>query len=465
MNEAQKKARLKEIRNEIEDYVITVNTKKRSEWLSNIEGQLKNLVVGQERAIEHIVRRLSIYYSGLKDPKRPIGSLFLMGPTGTGKTYTAKELAKILLGSDDEEAAVIIECANLTAPHSIQTLIGAPPSYIGYGDPPVLSQANIDRAHLKSIIKKYYGDEIDELIQMIRSASHASPEQAQEFIEDIIREKHRPISFIIFDEIEEAHRNIIRLLLNIFEEGKTTLADGSITDFSNSIITLTSNVGSEDIKKLYEKSLGFLLPHQAVKESTTLDDEIYTISKIALEKNPKFPSKFIGRVRGDIIVFRTLTRPQHFEILDLMLSEIQRRLSGKEEENPILSLNYSRPFMKFLIDEGIDPEYGVRNLRAVVEKHVSNEIGQAIGSGQLRMGDKVLFVMEKGKPTLKRKPRPKGIKLPEFRMKKNGKKVDLESEVLERLGLPPRPLPPPQPVGLPKRPVSPVDDPGHNPAA
>jgi len=462
MNKAQKEARLKEIRNEIEDYVITVNTKKRSEWLSNIEDRLKHLVVGQERAIEHIVRRLSIYYSGLKDPKRPIGSLLLMGPTGTGKTYTAKELAKILLGSDEEEAAVIIECANLQEQHTVRTLIGAPPSYLGYDDPPVLAQKNIDRAHLKQIIKTYYGDEIDELIEMIMSAfPRVSPEQARELIEDIIREKHRPISVIIFDEIEEAHGSIIRLLLNIFEEGTTTLANGKKTDFRNSIIILTSNVGSEDIKKLYKKSLGFLLPHKVVKESTTLDDEIYNISKIALEKNPKFPPKFIGRVRGDIIVFRTLTRPQHFEILDLMLSEIQRRISGKEEENPILSLNYSRPFKKFLVDEGIDPEYGVRNLRAVVEKHVSNEVGQAIGSGQLRMGDKVLFVMKKGEPTLKRKPRPKGIKLPEFRMKKNGKRVNLEKELFKRLGVSPMP---PSPSPAPQRPVPPDDGPGENPA-
>lgn len=439
MNESEKEVRLTEIRDDIKDYVISVNTRKTSKWLFDIETNLNQLVVGQERAVGHMIRRLGIFYSGLKDPRRPIGSMIFLGPTGTGKTYAAKKLAGELLGYEDGEGdpATIIECANLRAPHSIQTLTGAPPSYIGYGDPPVLSQANIERAHLTQIIRKHYRGELKRLTEMAMSEADLKRAQARAYVENVIREYHKPISVIVFDEIEEAHSNIIGLLLNIFEEGRTTLADGSITDFSRSIFILTSNVGSQEIKKLHDGGLGFHLPHQS-RQGEGIDKDIYEISKRALEKNPKFPPKFIGRLRGDIIVFRSLTRTHFSRILDLMLAEIQRRLSGKSVDSPLLLVSYSRSFKDFLIAEGVDPEYGARNLRAVVEKRVTYQIGQAISSGELRVGDKVLFRIENGEPVLRRRPRPKGVKLPEFQRQFNGRKVDIESVIRTRFGLPPR---------------------------
>ncbi len=436
MDEEGKKSRLKEIRDDIRDYVISVNTQKTAAWLSEIEANLNRLVVGQERAVEHMVRRLGIFYSGMKDPKRPIGSMIFLGPTGTGKTHAAKKLAAQLLGYEENEGdpATIIECANLRAPHSIQTLTGAPPSYIGYGDPPVLSQANIERAHLKQIIRKYYQTDMKKLTEMVMQNLGGSRGQARAWVEGIIREHHRPISVIVFDEIEKAHRNVINLLLNIFEEGRTTLADGSITIFSNTVFILTSNVGSQEIKKLHDGVLGFPLPHQT---KTNLDENIYEVSKRALENNPKFRPEFIGRVRGDIIVFRSLTKVHFIKILDLMLDEIQNRLSGKSAETPLVLISYSKPFKNFLIEKGIDPKYGARNLRAMVEKYVTYSIGQAIVSSELRMGDKVRFEIRGGEPVLRRKPRPKGVKLPEFERKSNGKRVDIEAVIRKRLGLPP----------------------------
>lgn len=432
-----KKRRLQEIRDEIKDYVITVNTRKKSEQLSHIEKRLKELVIGQDRAIEHIVRRLGILYSGLKDPRRPIVSMIFMGLTGTGKTYTAKKLANILLGDEDseEEAAVIIECANLTERHTIRTLLGAPPSYVGYGDLPLFAQKNIEKAHETQIIKQYQGD-IGRLSKIVAHEVGISLDKAQQFVRSVLLEHHRLISVIILDEIEEAHRNIIRLLLNIFEEGKTTLADGSVTDFSNSIFILTSNVGSENIQKLFNKPLGYVLPHQKKEEQETLDDKVYTVSKKALERNYKFPPKFIGRIRGEIIVFRTLTESHHFKILDLMLDDIQKRLNGGNGDEPPILLSYTDEFKRFLVKEGVDPKYGVRNLRAVVERYVSYELGKAIVSGQLRAGEKVLFAIADGKPILKRKPRPKGKKLPELQKKIIGEKINLEEAVRKNFGLP-----------------------------
>lgn len=425
-----KEKRFREIRDEIKDYVITVNTRKRSKQLSHIEKRLKELVIGQDRAIEHIVRRLGILYSGLKDPRRPIGSMIFMGLTGTGKTYTAKKLANILLGDEDgeEEAAVIIECANLTERHTIRTLLGAPPSYIGYGDLPLFAQKNIEKAHEKQIIKQYQG-EIGRLSKIVAQEAGTSLDKAQNFVRSVLLEHHRPISVIILDEIEEAHGNIIRLLLNIFEEGKTTLADGSVTDFSNSIFILTSNVGSENIQKLFSKPLGFALPHQKMEKHETLDDKVYTVSKKALERNYKFPPKFIGRIRGEIIVFRTLIEPHHFKILDLMLDDIQKRLKGGKRDESSIFLSYTDEFKRFLVKEGVDPKYGVRNLRAAVERHVSYELGKAIVSCQLRAGEKVLFAIIDGKTVLKRKPRPKGKKLPELQKNRVGEKINLEEAV------------------------------------
>ena len=196
-------------------------------------------------------------------------------------------------------------------------------------------------------------------------------------------------------------------------------------------------MGSREIKKLFGKQLGFPLPHQKREDPNKLDNDIYEESKKALERDPKFPSKFIGRLRGEIIVFRTLTRDHHAAILDLMLGDIQNRLSVKDPDSPLLLASYSSPFKHFLLEEGIDPEYGARNLRAVVERHVTYEISQAIASGQLRMGDKIVFKIEGGKPVLKRKPRPRGIELPEFEIKSEEKKKNLEELVRKSFDLTP----------------------------
>lgn len=437
---------MRELYPEEQEYTINIDTEKLGGRLDQIAKKVNDKVFGQERAIEHAVRRLAMFEAGIKDPLRPVGAMIFAGPTGVGKTWAAKVIAEAWIGGktkEGREPAVIIECGNLAERHNVQSLTGAPPSYIGFDVPPLLWQGYINRYHAEQLIEKYYKDPIG------RAEKRLHPQQKALFLEmllGVIAEHHGVKSVIVFDEIEKAHPTVWNVLLNILEEGKITLANGEVTDFSNTLFILTTNVGSRDIQELIEgHTIGFHLPKQKVEKSNGLDQEIYERTKRALEK--EFPPELLRRLAREIIVFHTLRYEHYVKILDMFLEAIAQRFSGKDSTQP-LTIRYSQDFKDFLLKEGTDPRYGAGPLRALSERHVLFPIAVAVLNKDLRVGDRVLFTVSNGEPHMKRARRPRGIVLPEFEVWQEKLPLDMEA-ILRQWGL--LPNPPTRPAAQPHR--------------
>lgn len=423
---------MSEVYPEESEYIFNVDTEKLGGRIAKMAKTVKSKVFGQDRAIEHAVRRVAMFEAGIKDPTKPVGAMIFAGPTGVGKTWTAKVLAEAWIGGktrEGREPAVIIECGNLAERHTIQSLTGAPPSYIGFDVPPLLAQERIVRYHIEQIIDRYYKD-------LVEQAEKRIPLQFSEvfwtLLFRLIAKHHDVKSVVVFDEIEKAHPAVWNLLLNILEEGRITLADGSITDFSNTLFILTTNIGSRDIQELIEgQILGFKLPKQKVEKSNGLDQEIYERTKRALAK--EFPPELLSRLSKEIIVFHTLRYEHFLKILDVALIQVAGIFSGKPE-SPALTIRYSGEFKNFLLKEGTDPRYGARALRAVIDRHVLFPLASAILSNSLRMGDQILFTVSNGKLYLKRTKRPSGVILPEFKGREEKPPLDLE-KIFQQWGI------------------------------
>lgn len=406
------------------EYNIKVDTEKLSAKLRGIREEMTSKIFGQDRAIDHIVRRLAIYEAGLKDPNRPVGAMIFAGPTGVGKTWTAKVLAQAWIGQetlDDREPALIIECANLSERHSIHSLIGAPFGYVGYNDPPIFSQHNINKYHLAQL-RARHKDEIAKIKAQVYGFERALVDSA---VDEILLDHYGSKSVVVFDEIEKAHNAVWNLLLNILEEGKITLANGEVTDFSGVLFILTTNVGSREIiKAIEERSLGFRVPKEKGNE---LDQDIYETTKKILEKT--FPPELLRRLAGEIIVFRTLTPQAYRNILNVFLQDIVSRVAKKL---PIM-IRYSSDFIEFLLKEGIDVKYGAGVLRAVTERYVLYSLAIAIDNGELKAGDQVLFAMQDGKPVLNRTRRSKSMLLSISDVPPPKPPLNLTEEILNKL--------------------------------
>jgi len=312
--------------------------------------------------------------------------------------------------------------------HKISSLLGSPPGYVGYNDLPILHQFNIDKQHLfikversiesaRSPAEKNARKHLLSVLKQVLSGGQVSglsgvmgmggPDPKQ--ILTTIFDEFKPLkSIVLFDEIEKANPRIWDLLLGILEDGEVQLANGEITSFRNSFILMTTNVGSREIKRLTEKPMGFEVPSRAgLREN--VDKLIYEETKKALSK--MFRPEFVGRLGKEIVVFRMLGDEDYLKILNIFLSEIQERLSGKKIKPPPILLNYSDNFKKFLVKEGSSQEYGARILRDVVKKYVESPLAFAISSGELIPGDKVLFDVENERPVLLRQPRPENLLL------------------------------------------------------
>ncbi|MEO8396964.1 MAG: AAA family ATPase, partial [Chloroflexota bacterium] len=298
-----------------------------SEKLLQMEDRLHERIIGQEgavTAISHAIRRAR---SGLKDPRRPIGSFIFLGSSGVGKTELARALAEFMF--DDEDALVRIDMSEYREQHTVSRLFGAPPGYVGYEE----------------------GGQLTEAV------------------------RRRPYRVILFDEIEKAHPDIWNALLQILEDGRLTDGQGRTVDFSNCVIIMTSNLGTEFAKR--GGALGFV---QGADEQAIADHQ-----KIEKAMRDTFRPEFLNRI-DEVIIFEPLTLPQVEHIVDLQLREIAERLAERG-----LALHLTEPARQWLARKGWDPQFGARPLRRSLQRYVENELSTQLLRGIARNGDLIVI--------------------------------------------------------------------------
>jgi ATP-dependent Clp protease ATP-binding subunit ClpC len=297
--------------------------------LLNMEERLHARIVGQEDAVRAISEAIRRARSGLKDPKRPVGSFIFLGPTGVGKTELARALAQYLFNDDD--AMVRLDMSEYMERHAVSRLIGAPPGYVGY-------------------------DEGGQLTEAVR---------------------RRPFRVILFDEIEKAHPDVFNILLQILEDGRLTDGQGRTVDFRNTVIIMTSNLGTQAIA---HQPVGFKLDG---KGRSIMDEERLRASiRDALQR--QFRPEFLNRI-DEIIIFNPLTEEQIKQIVKLLAKEVHQRLAEQK-----ITFHLTGAAEDWLVKEGYDPVYGARPLRRAIQRHVENPLARKLLAGEISEGDHVI---------------------------------------------------------------------------
>jgi ATP-dependent Clp protease ATP-binding subunit ClpC len=362
---------------------------------------LAGRVIGQERGARRAAQGFSVYHAGLKDPTAPVATLLFAGPTGWGKTHMAEEIARFLIGDDARAPLTRIQCGKYSERHRVAELIGSPPGYVDSDKVPGLAQIRIDEKHFWAKVRP----------QLEKAFKGKEKRDPDEIMAELYEANKPYYSVILFDEVEKAHGDLHNALLHIIDDGELSFPHGGMTYFHNSVIILTCNVGGAEQQELLagKGSMGFGRGSQSLEEMSEdqageLDRKIYEQTISLIEK--RFPPELVGRLRDDIVVFRTLNRPQQKQILEIMLAKVQDQLAGKNSNSIPLSLQYTDGFKEHLLDEGINRKYGVRPLKRKVRKLVKLPIANAIEAGRLKAGDEVLFKMVGGKPAIYRKPWP-----------------------------------------------------------
>jgi ATP-dependent Clp protease ATP-binding subunit ClpB len=297
------------------------------EKLLRLDEVLHKRVIGQNEAVQLVADAVIRARSGIKDPRRPIGSFIFLGPTGVGKTELAKTLAEALF--DTEENLVRIDMSEYQERHTVSRLIGAPPGYVGYEE----------------------GGQLTEAI------------------------RRKPYSVVLFDEIEKAHRDVFNTLLQILDDGRLTDAQGRTVDFKNTVIIMTSNIGSE-----------YLL--QGVTQDGEIREEARANVMGALRRH--FMPEFLNRV-DDIIMFKPLTIDETERIVDLLAEDLNRRLKARR-----ITLGLSSEAREFIARAGYDPVYGARPLKRYLQRELETRIGRAIIAGAINDGSTVAVDVKDG---------------------------------------------------------------------
>lgn len=337
------------VRERLQDGCITERTRVLAEILSS-------RIIGQEEAVEALTCSFARLLTGLRDPDRPALTLLLLGPTGVGKTETAKALAYALFGS--EHALTQINCEEYAHGHEVSKLLGAPPGYVGFGLQPLLSQRRLDEAHARAIGAKtgFVGRWRD-------------PDGASE----------PPLSVVLFDEIEKAHPVVWNAILGILEDGRLTLGDNTTTDFTHSIIFMTSNAGSRDMGALLEgQPIGFQGTPRGQPDSAVLRQ-----SALAAARG-LFPLEFLNRF-DQVLVYQPLRRAELERIFQKFLAEIHVR--ALEQARVPLLVRVSPEARDLVIDHGTDPALGARPLRRAVEADLIDPLSRLIANHRIEAGD------------------------------------------------------------------------------
>jgi len=302
-------------------------TESESELLIHLEDTLHQRLIGQDEAVTAVSRAIRRARVGLKDPNRPIASFIFSGPTGVGKTELTKALASYFFGS--EENMIRLDMSEFMESHTISKLIGSPPGYVGY-------------------------DEGGQLTEAVR---------------------RQPYTVVLFDEIEKAHPDVFNLLLQLLDDGRLTDAQGRTVDFKNTLIVMTSNIGS----KVIEKGGGSLGFEFSDNQAQSRYNRIRTLVNEELKQY--FRPEFLNRL-DEIIVFRQLTRDEVKQIAEIMLRDISMRLSER-----LINLEVTERFKERLVEEGYDPNYGARPLRRAIMRLLEDSLAEAMLSGQVKDGE------------------------------------------------------------------------------
>lgn len=305
--------------------------------LVKMDERLGQRVIGQKAAIKAVSDAVRRARSGLQDPNRPIGSFIFLGPTGVGKTETARALAEFLF--DDENAMIRIDMSEYMEKHTVARLIGAPPGYVGYEE----------------------GGQLSEAV------------------------RRRPYSVVLFDEIEKAHHDVFNVLLQVLDDGRLTDGQGRTVDFRNTIIIMTSNIGSPIIQEY------FMDGRTTVGARQTMED------KVMAELKKHFRPEFLNRV-DDVIIFQSLDEEELSKIVDIQISRLEKRLA---QQNIVMDLDASAK--KLLAKEGYDPQFGARPLKRAVQEHLLNPLSMRLLEGDFKPGDKVKVTAKDGELVFSKK--------------------------------------------------------------
>jgi ATP-dependent Clp protease ATP-binding subunit ClpB len=288
------------------------------ERLTKLDQELARRVVGQDEAVTAVANAVRRSRAGLQDPNRPIGSFIFLGPTGVGKTETARALAEYLF--DDEHAMVRLDMSEYMEKHAVSRLIGAPPGYVGYEE----------------------GGQLSEAV------------------------RRRPYSVILFDEIEKAHPDVFNILLQILDDGRLTDSQGRTVDFRNTVIIMTSNIGSH-----------IILDHAA-------DDWALVETRVTDAMQKHFKPEFLNRV-DDIIIFRPLGTREIEHIVDLQLARFEKMLAERK-----LTLDVTPEARQHLAVEGYDPSFGARPLKRAIQRLIQNPLAMQLLEGKFSEGDRIV---------------------------------------------------------------------------
>ena len=294
-----------------------------AERLMNLESVLHERVIGQDRAVNSVAEAIRRSRAGIKDPNRPVGSFIFLGPTGVGKTELARTLASYLFG--EEDAMIRLDMSEYQEKHTVSRLVGAPPGYVGY-------------------------EEAGQLSEQVR---------------------RRPYSVVLLDEIEKAHPDVFNTLLQVLDDGRLTDAQGRTVSFQNTVIIMTSNVGSQHL--VSEKQFGF-----TANEGTDTAD-LERRARNALEQ--AFRPEFLNRV-DDIIVFQPLSKEDVLSIVDIMLDRLNKHLESQQ-----VSIEVTDAAKEFLAEEGYDPKFGGRPLSRAIRRYIENPLSSSIIGGEFDEGD------------------------------------------------------------------------------
>lgn len=311
------------------------------EKLIEMEARLHERVIGQHEAIVALSDAIRRARSGLKDPRRPIGSFIFVGPTGVGKTELAKALAEFMF--DSEDAMTRVDMSEFQERHTVSRLIGAPPGYVGYED-------------------------------------------AGQLTESVRR---RPYQVVLFDEIEKAHPDVFNTLLQLLDDGRLTDGQGHTVDFRNTVVIMTSNVGTEHVR---QQRIGLVRNHNKHEEEQARE-------RVQEALREAFRPEFLNRI-DEIIVFQALTEPELMQIVELLTKEVAERL---EEQG--MGLELTAEAKKLLVREGYNPAYGARPLRRTVQRMVETPLSRALLKGEFKPGEVVVVDVDNGQLTFNRRER------------------------------------------------------------
>jgi ATP-dependent Clp protease ATP-binding subunit ClpC len=307
-------------------------TEEESQRLLRMEDELHRRVIGQNDAIKALSQAIRRTRAGLKDPKRPGGSFIFAGPSGVGKTELSRTLAEFLFG--DEDSLIQLDMSEYMEKHTVSRLFGSPPGYVGY-------------------------EEGGQLTEKVR---------------------RKPFSVVLFDEIEKAHGDIFNSLLQILEDGRLTDAQGRVVDFKNTVIIMTTNLGTRDISK------GVTVGFGAASESKGSYDRMK--NKVGEELKQHFRPEFLNRV-DDIIVFHQLSQDEIFQIVDLMISKVDERMRDRD-----MGIEIRPAAKKLLSEKGYDPVLGARPLRRTIQREIEDHLSEKILFGEVKAGQIVIVDAE-----------------------------------------------------------------------